>query len=108
MVSRVIDCHIRPDRLHDFRDRVTSGLLPRIKEQPGFVDAIESIDASDGHYICLTLWRSRSDVERYDDTLFKEVAEELMPMMTGAPSVSTLEVDNSTVHNISAGRSAAA
>jgi len=108
MISRIIDCTVRIDRMDDFRSLVTSNLLPRIKEQRGFVDAIESINADDGHYVCMTLWQSRSDVERYDEGLFKEVANELMPMMQGAPTVSTLEVDNSTVHNISAGREAAA
>ncbi|HLH07646.1 MAG TPA: antibiotic biosynthesis monooxygenase [Terriglobales bacterium] len=108
MLSRIIDCKIQPGHVREFREIVSSELLPQIKQQPGFVDAIESVDAADGHYVCMTLWQTRADVERYDGGLFKEVATKLMPMMNGEASVSTLEVDNSTVHNISAGRAAAA
>ena len=47
-------------------------------------------------------------MKRYDSGLFQEVATGLTPYLSGEPRVETMQVENSTVHRIAAGRSAAA
>jgi quinol monooxygenase YgiN len=108
MISRIVDCKIRPENLNEFRRALNEKFVPRIKSQPGFVDIIESIDSSSGRFICNTFWKSSQDLERYDNTLFQEVAGSLSSMLVSEPAVSTFEVENSTVHHISGGRAAAA
>jgi quinol monooxygenase YgiN len=108
MISRIVDCKVRPENLNEFRRALNEKFVPRIKSQPGFVDIIESIDSSSGRFICNTFWKSSQDLERYDNTLFQEVAGSLSSMLVSEPTVSTLEVENSTVHHISGGRAAAA
>ena len=51
--------------------------------------------------MCTTLWNTRQDVEHYDQTLFQEMAQKLMPLVNGQPDIKTLTVENSTVHDIS-------
>ncbi len=107
MISRLITCTINPAKLNDFKNALNNQFLPRIQAQPGFVDNIESLDPATGQFSCMTLWKTKSDVENYDKGLFKEVASNLTPLMQGNPTVQTLPVENSSVHHVKAGKAAA-
>jgi quinol monooxygenase YgiN len=107
MISRIVDCNVKPDKLDQFKQTLNGTYLSRIKSQPGFVDVVESVDPDSGHFVCMTLWKGKNDVEKYDSGLFQEVASALGPLMTGPPKVHTLEVENSTPHKIAAGKAAA-
>jgi hypothetical protein len=108
MISRIVDCNVRPEKLNDFRKALNDTFVPRIKSQPGFVDIIESLDPNTGHFVCNTFWNTSEDVKRYDGGLFQEVAANLTPYLNGEPHVDTMQVETSTVHRIAAGRTAAA
>jgi hypothetical protein len=107
MYSRIISCTIDPSRVAEFKAALNNQFLPRIQEEPGFVDNIESLDPATGQFSCLTLWETASDVKNYDDGLFQEIAGQLLPLMQGQPTVQTLPVENSSVHSIHAGQTAA-
>lgn len=106
MYSRIITCRIDPARVSEFRAALNGEFLPRIQDQPGFIDNIESLDTSTGDFCCTTLWKSRADIEAYDNSLFQEVAAKLGPLMIDAPVVRTLPVENSSVHRVAAGKAA--
>jgi hypothetical protein len=108
MFSRMITCTIDPARVGEFKAALNNQLLPRIQAEPGFVDNIESLDPATGQFSCMTLWESSSDLQNYDNGLFKEIAGGLVPMMQGPPTVQTLPVENSSVHNIHSGKAVAA
>jgi quinol monooxygenase YgiN len=106
MYSRIITCKIDRSRIEEFRASLNGEFLPRIQGQPGFVDNIEALDTSTGEFCCTTLWKSRADIEAYDDSLFQEVAAKLGPLMSEAPTVRTLPIENSSIHRVAAGRAA--
>jgi quinol monooxygenase YgiN len=106
MYSRIINCTIKADRIDDFRAALDTQ-LPRIQSQEGFIDNIESLDPSTGKFCCVTLWQNAADVENYDNGLFQEIAAGLGPLMQDGPTVQTLPVENSSVHNVRAGKAAA-
>ena len=108
MISRIVSCTIKPEKISEFRTALKSEVLPAIARQPGFVDLVESLDADSGTFVCTTLWNTHQDVEHYDQTLFPELAQKLVPLLNGQPDIKTLTVENSTVHDISSGESAAA
>jgi len=108
MISRIVSCTVKRDKVNEFRNTLKNELLPKITRERGFVDVIESIDNGTGTFVCTTFWNSRQDVEQYDKGLFQEIAQRLMPMLDGQPDIKTLNVENSTVHDISAGKGAAA
>ena len=107
MLSRIIQCTIRPDQVQEFRDKLNNRFLPSIQAQPGFIENIESLDPATGQYTCLTLWQTAEDVQNYDNGLFQEIAANLGPYMQDGPTVTTLPVENSSVHHIKAGSAAA-
>src|SRR6266436_949085 len=97
MHSRLITCTINPAKLNDFKNALNNQFLPRI----------QSLDPATGQFSCMTLWKTASDVENYDNGLFKEVASNLVPLMQGNPTVQTLPVENSSAHHLKAGKAAA-
>src|SRR5437867_13342809 len=99
MVSRIINCTIDPAKVAEFRNALNNQFLPRIQEQPGFVDNIESLDPATGQFSCMTLWRTASDVVNYDNGLFKEVASNMVPLMQGNPIVQPLPVNHSSANH---------
>jgi quinol monooxygenase YgiN len=108
MISRIVTCTIKPEKINDFRHILKTQALPAITCQAGFVDLVESIDTATGEFVCTTLWNTRQDVEQYDLTLFQELAQKLVPLVNGQPDIKTLTVENSTVHDITSGSAAAA
>ena len=108
MISRIVNCNVPANKLSEFTNRVTTAHVPRIKNQPGFVDIIESVDPNTGTFVCMTLWNTKQDVERYEKTLFQEIAQDLTPYLNGAPEVKTLTVENSSAHRIQQGKAQAA
>jgi len=108
MISRIVTCHIKPERLSEFRTALNQQFLPRIQRQHGFVDVVEAIDTNTGTFVCNTFWNTRQDVDNYENTLFLEVTQALTPLLQGEPTIQTLNVENSTVHNIAAGKQSAA
>jgi len=108
MISRIVNCTIKKENLPSFRQKLHSEFVPRIQQQPGFVDLIEAVDPNTGAFVCQSLWKTQNDVKNYDNGLFQEIANTLGPLMTGAPTVQTLEVETSTPHKIAAGKTAAA
>lgn len=107
MIARYVSCTIRPEKLDEFRDTLNSEFLPRIQSQPGFVESLESLDPVTGKFTCMTVWNDQTAVDRYHKGLFQEVGEALTPLTITPPEVTTLPVENSSVHKIKAGRAAA-
>ena len=108
MISRIVDCNVKTDKLADFRQTLHNKFVPQIRKERGLVDIVESIDTKTGHFMCMTLWKTTEDVNRYDKGLFQEVAQTLTPFLHQPPTVHTMEVETSTAHNIAAGKGAAA
>ena len=107
MVSRIVDCNVRSESLTQFKTTLAERFIPQIKQQPGFVDLVESVDSETGHFVCMTLWKTKEDVSRYDGGLFQEIAGTLGPLMKEAPAVHTMTVENAPTHNVVRGEETA-
>jgi heme-degrading monooxygenase HmoA len=108
MFSRIVNFTVNPAKAEEFRTALNDQLVPRIREQRGFVDNIESFDTKSGQFCCVTLWKSATDVENYEQGFFKEIASRLQPFLQSSPTAQTLPVEYSSAHNIQAGKKAAA
>ena len=100
MVARIISCTVQPAKVNEFRTLLNNKLLPMVQSQPGFVENVEALDPNSGQFSCTTLWRSREDIEHYDNSVFPEVASKMSPMLQGNPVVQTLPVENSSAHHV--------
>ena len=107
MFTRMMTCTLKGAKKEEFLE-ASRQLRGAYKDQPGFVDLVESIDDGSGTFVCTTLWNTHQDVEHYDQTLFPELAQKLVPLLNGQPDIKTLTVETSTVHEISSGERTAA
>jgi quinol monooxygenase YgiN len=107
MVARIVTCTVQPAKVNEFRTLLNEKLLPLVQAQQGFVENIESLDPNTGQFSCTTLWNSRSDVEKYDNSVFPEIASKMSPLLQGNPSVQTLPVENSSTHRVRAAAASA-
>ena len=102
MIARIVTCTVQPAKVNEFRKVLNDQVLPLVQAQPGFVENIEALDPNTGQFSCTTLWNSRSDVEKYDNSVFPEIASKIIPMLQGNPNVQTLPVENSSTHRVRA------
>ena len=100
MIARIINCTVTPSKASEFRTLLNNTLMPKIQSQHGFVENIEALDPNTGQFSSITLWRNRSDVENYDNSVFPEIAAKMSPLLNGNPTVQTLPVENSSEHNV--------
>ena len=100
MFARIITCTIQPAKVNEFRTLLNDKLLPVVQSQPGFVENIEALDPNSGQFSCTTLWKSREDIERYDNGVFPELASKMSPMLQANPVVQTLPVENSSTQRV--------
>jgi hypothetical protein len=107
MYSRITDAYLKNDRIAEVRNVIDNDVLPTLHKQPGFVDAIEALDHSTGHFVCMTLWRTEEDANRYGSKVFPELTAKLEKFISKEPVVYTLKVETSTVHQIAKGQVAA-
>lgn len=106
MYSRVLQCHVQPNKFDEFRTALNNTVLPELENQPGFVDVLETSDAATGEFVCVSLWETREDADRWGNTTFNELARDLAPLLAGPPTVRTLQVETSSMHNIAKGKAA--
>ena len=102
MLARIVTATVQPVKISEFRHLLNNKLLPVIQSQPGFLENIEALDPSTGRFSCTTLWKSREDIERYDNGVFPEIASKMSPMLQGNPVVQTLPVENSSTQHVRA------
>lgn len=106
MISRITECTVNPEQINQVRQALDKEVIPTLKSQPGFVDAVESLDTDTGELLCLSLWNTREDAERFQTEVFPRLAEKLGPLALDEPTVRMMEVQTSTMHKIAAGKAA--
>jgi len=102
MLARIVTATVQPAKVSEFRNLLNNKLLPMVQSQPGFLENIEALDPSTGQFSCTTLWKSREDLEHYDNGVFPDIASKMSPMLQGNPVVQTLPVENSSTQHVRA------
>jgi heme-degrading monooxygenase HmoA len=107
MYTRIVHCTVKPEKKTEFDRTLTNELLPRIKQQPGFIDVVEMYSQTNpNEFVCMTFWKSQEAVNRYTSELFPTVVQRLTPTLSGEAKVDTYSVQTSTPHRIAAGKAA--
>lgn len=108
MFTRIVQCDVKKDRIPDLRKALPEQVHPILRKQNGFVDVIETLDENTGQFVCMSLWQTREDAERFGKSNdWNLITEGLTPLAATEPTVRTHAVENSTAHQIRAGKAAA-
>jgi hypothetical protein len=60
--ARLVTVQLKPGALNEGRDRYRNDLLPVIRQQPGFLGAMNLVDATTGKGLSATAWASEADM----------------------------------------------
>lgn len=82
-------------------------VLPLLREQKGFQDAITCLTTGREESFGLSLWDNKESAEAYSRGPYSEVTKFLTGVAEGIPQVESPDVSNSTFHNIAAARATA-
>lgn len=102
MFARNVSIRLKPNTLTEFTQTFEKQVLPLLRKQPGFRDAITC--AYEGHteVTAISLWDSREQAETYNTAAYPQVVKSLEKVLDGDPTVRVSIVVNSTFHKIAA------
>jgi heme-degrading monooxygenase HmoA len=107
MFTRIVECHVKPEKKDEFNQKLRNDVLPILNRQPGFVDLISLVQDSDRErQVALSFWNTKEDAERYHRENYNRILEMIKPYLKKDPKVETFNVDTSTSHRIAAGKAA--
>lgn len=102
MFSCNVSFKLKPKSTSEFSRILEGEIIPLLRRQRGFEDAISFIAPERNEAVDISLWDKREDVEAYHRGKYPEVLKALSRVVEGTPTVETHEVSNSTSHQIAA------
>ncbi len=97
MYARLVQATIKPKRLAEFKDAVTSHDLPAIRSLPGFVDDIEMY--LENKFVSITFWQTEKDAEQYTCELFPQIAARSAPLVSDTGlRAQVYKIERDTIH----------
>lgn len=107
MFTRIVEMTIRPESRETVTNLHTNDVLPSLRKEKGFVDAVGLISTESGNQlVSITFWKTRQDAETYHQNTYPRLISLLTSHITHPPTIRTYEVLNSTAHKIAAGKAA--
>lgn len=100
MFSRIVKMNFKPNHVNELTKLIDSTILPSLRKQEGFKDAMFFADATGTEGMAISLWDRKENAEAYGNTNYPQVLQTLAPMLDGTPQVKTSNVINSTFHKV--------
>jgi len=99
--ARNISLRLKPNTLPVFTKTFEDQILPMLRKQPGFQDAI--VTENEGiHVTAISLWDTRELAEAYEKSTYPQVLKSLEKVVDGQPKVRLVTVVYSTSHQLAA------
>jgi len=107
MFTRIVEITTKPGKARELSRTINDKVLALLKNQPGFVDEMILIsDQRPDRVLALSFWNRKEDAEKYNREGFAKVNDLIRPFIEGIPRVDTFDLEESTVHKITAGKAA--
>src|SRR5215831_14689345 len=107
MFARVVEITSRAGKAKDVARIISGNVLTILKSQEGFLDEITLISNQDpNRVIGISFWETEEDAGKFHREQFANLTEKIRSVIEGAPLIRTFNVEQSTAHNIVAGKAA--
>jgi quinol monooxygenase YgiN len=107
MYARMVQLTAKPGQVKELSKVQQERVLPILRQQAGFVDAIALIsDAERDQFVGISIWKSKEDADKYVAGQVPQILQSLKSLLQNDPTVRTFNVEASTSHNIGIGRAA--
>jgi heme-degrading monooxygenase HmoA len=100
MFARHVAVKLKPGTLAEFTRVMDSEILPWLRKQKGFMDAITLAARGGREVVSISFWDQEENAQMYNSTGYPEVLEILKKILAGTPQVRTLDVVSSTLQKI--------
>jgi len=98
----MVSMQLKPNRNREFTDKFEKEIIPTLKKQQGFQDAILFVVPGGPEVVAISLWDSKGNAETYNRATYPEVLKTLANLVEPTPRVQTYDVAYSTFHKIAA------
>jgi len=102
MFSRNVSYKLKAKSAVEFTRIVEGEVIPLLRRQRGFDDAISFIAADRNEAVTISLWDKKEDAEAHIEKCYPEILRALSSVVEGTPQVQSFEIGNSTSHQIAA------
>ena len=102
MYARRVSVSLKANSRTDFTKKLENEIVPILRKQKGFKDAIVFVAPSGKEAFAMSMWDSKESADAYNRQSFAEVTKSLSKLIDGSPRVETYEVVSSTFHKIAA------
>jgi hypothetical protein len=100
MFARRVSFKLRPGTLADLPRVMESEILPWLRKQKGFLDAITLAVPGDRGIVATTFWDQEENARVYNSMGYPDLLVILKNILAGAPHVKTLDVVSSALRKI--------
>jgi heme-degrading monooxygenase HmoA len=102
MFSRNVSYKLKAKSAAEFTRIVEGEVIPLLRRQKGFDDAISFIAPERNEALTISLWDKKEDAEAHIMKTHPEILKALASVIEGPPHVESFEIGNSTSHQIAA------
>ena len=107
MFTRHVILELKPNTTTtEFTDTIENKILPLLRKQKGFRDEITFVAPDRSEAIAISFWDTKEAAEDYNLKGYPEVLKTLSNLVEGTPRVGTAELATSTLHKVSAAKTA--
>ncbi len=93
---------LKPKAGPEFTGIVENEILPLLRKQPGFADALTFVACEGKNALAISFWDRKQCADNYARDTYPQVLHILGAVVEGAPVVQGYEVANSTLHEVAA------
>ena len=100
MFVRNVSLFLKPHAMAEFLKLMDSEIIPLLRKQRGFQDAITLAVPGGREIVAMSFWEHEENARAYTTAGYPEVLKILDRLLDGAPHVRTLDVVSSTIHKV--------
>ena len=100
MFARNVAVKLRPGKLAEFTRVMDNEILPWLRKQKGFLDAITLAMPGGIEIVAISFWDQEKSAQTFNSMGYPEVLEILKNILAGTPKVRTFDVVSSTLQKV--------
>ena len=100
MFARHVAVKLRPGKLAEFTRVMDSEILPWLRKQKGFLDAITLAMPAGIEVVAISFWDQEKSAQTFNSMGYPEVLDILKNILAGTPKVRTFDVVSSTLQKV--------
>jgi heme-degrading monooxygenase HmoA len=100
MFVRNVSLYLKPNTITEFVQAMDSEIIPLLRKQKGFQDAITLAVPGGREVVAISFWEQKENAQAYNSTGYPEVLKILEKFLDGTPHARTFDVVSSTVQKL--------